>query len=175
MGGFFKKMKWSKLRKKFKEFITPELKERIDVHMTCYHEAHDDYGEAWITLDGKKIFGGGYYHLYVTPIPTDSLNDFSIQHAFHEDFYNVQIKSKKVEEIMKHGVHETSHITNNIWNYINTPYEEALSSNNPIYKAFSLIDRRLGKRRFDKIQLNEFEHPLVIIFYYLRKQCIDEK
>lgn len=55
-------MMWSKLRKKIKEFFAPELRERIDVHLTYYHDAHDDDGEVWITLDGKKIFGGGYYH-----------------------------------------------------------------------------------------------------------------
>lgn len=75
-------MMWSKLRKKFKGFITPDLRERIDVHLTCYHDAHDDYGEAWITLDGKKIFGGGYYHWYVTPIPIEPLKEFSI-HTMH--------------------------------------------------------------------------------------------
>jgi hypothetical protein len=168
-------MMWSKLRKKFKEFITPDLRKRIDVHCTCYHDAHDDYGEAWITLDGKKIFGGGYYHWYMTPIPsqTELLKEFSIGHGFHEDFYNAHIRTREVEEIMKSGVQETSHITKNIGNYINTPFDEALKSNNPIYKAFAMIDRRLGKRRFDNIKLEVYEHPLVIIFYNLRKQCFD--
>ena len=76
---------------------------------------------------------------------------------------------------MDSGVQETSHITRNIGNYLNTPFEESLASNNPIYRAFALIDRRLGKRRFDGIQLAEYEHPLVIIFYELRKQCFEHK
>lgn len=133
-------MKWSKLRKKFKEFIAPELRERIDVHLTCYHDAHDDVDEVWITLDGKKIFGGGYYHWYVTPFPSKSDSEIANSNAFYKESFNVQIKFKKVEELLKFGIHDTYHITDNLWNYINTLYEEALASNNPIYKAFSLID-----------------------------------
>jgi hypothetical protein len=162
---------WSKLRVKLKSFITEDLKDRIDVHLTRYHDAHDGYGEIWITLDGEKIFGGGYYHWYLTPIPLELLNTFEIQHGFHDDFYKVNIESKNVEEVMRIGIHETSHILVNLDNYINTPFHQCINSNNPIYKAFSLIDRRLGKRRFEKITLKEEEHPLVNIFYKLRQDC----
>ncbi|WP_040948950.1 hypothetical protein [Gorillibacterium massiliense] len=162
---------WSKLRVKIRELITEKLRDRIDIHLTRYHDAHDDYGEIWITLDGKKIFGGGYYHWYLTPLPSELLNEFSIQHGFHEDFYKTQINSEFVKEIMELGIHETSHILINLDNYINTSFEEILNSNNPIYKAFSIIDRRLGKRRFINIQLSESEHPLVKIFYELRQEC----
>jgi hypothetical protein len=168
-------MMWSKLRKQFKGFITPQLRNRLDVHCTSYHDAADDYGEAWITLDGEKIFGGGYYHWYMEPIPRELLTELDIDYGIHGDFYRPHIKSKEVEEIMNLGIHETSHITRNIGNYLNTPFEESLASNNPIYKAFALIDRRLGKRRFDAIQLTDCEHPLVTIFYELRKSCFESK
>ncbi len=161
-------MTWSKLRVSIKEFITPELRKRIDIHATRYHDAHDHHGEAWITLDGKKIFGGGYYHWYVNPLPVE-VSDFDVQHGFHDDFYKPQINSKKVEQIMKSGLHETSHITLNLMNYLNTPFEKIINSNNPIYKAFGIIDRRLGKRRFEKIVIEEMDHPLVKFFYELRK------
>ncbi|NRD80846.1 hypothetical protein HPT25_26315 [Bacillus sp. BRMEA1] len=167
-------MMWSKLRKKIKEFFAPELRERIDVHLTCYHDAHDDVGEVWITLDGKKIFDGGYYHWYVTPFPSKADKVFANSNTFYKEAFKVQIKSQKVEEIYKLGIHDTYHITHNLWNYMNIPYEEILTSNNPIYKAFSLIDKRLGKRRFNKIKLNENEHPLVVLFYELRKKCFEK-
>ncbi|WP_156158032.1 SF0329 family protein [Gordoniibacillus kamchatkensis] len=162
---------WSKLRVKLKSFITEELRNRIDIHLTRYHDAHDGYGEIWITLDEKKIFGGGYYHWYMTPVPDELLNSFQLKHGFHKDFYKVNIESKNVEEIMRYGVHETSHILINLDNYINTSFSESLTSNNPIYKAFSLIDRRLGRRRFEGITLSDDEHPLVKIFYKLRQDC----
>lgn len=162
---------WSKLRVTLKDLITDELKDRIDIHLTRYHEAHDGYGEIWFTFDGKKIFGGGYYHWYVTEIPEELINTFEIQHDFHDDFYKTQIESKNVEQVMRMGIHETSHILVNLDNYINTPFVESLSSNNPIYKAFALIDRRLGRRRFNMITIEENEHPLVKTFYKLREEC----
>ncbi|MNM92799.1 hypothetical protein D3C81_1051450 [compost metagenome] len=165
-------MDWSKLRVMIRELITPELKKRIDIHETRYHEAHDGYGEAWITLDGKKIFGGGYYHWYMNALP-DDITLHSLHHGYHEDFYKTNIKSENVERIMNLGLHETSHIIRNLRNYINTPFEEIVNSNNPIYKAFGLIDRRLGKRRFRKIEITENEHPLVKIFFELRKDIFD--
>lgn len=168
-------MIWSKLRKKFKGFITPELRERIDVFCTSYHDAHDDYGEAWITVDGEKVFGGGYYHWYMNPIPHADSKDFRIAYGFHPDYYRAHIESEEVKENMDSGIQETSHITRNIGNYLNTPFEESLTANNPIFRAFAMMDRRLGKRRFDAIQLAEVEHPLVIIFYKLRKQCFQHK
>lgn len=163
-------MMWSKLRQKIKEFITPELRDRIDIHCTCYREAHDDHGEVWITLDKEKIFDGGYWHWYMTYMPKELLTEFEIQHGFHRDFYNVEIESKEVENIMKLGVHETSHITQVLGNYINTPIEESLKSNNPIYLAFAIIDRRLGKKRFQEMKLDDNEHPLIKIFYDIRKE-----
>ncbi len=168
-------MMWSQLKERIKEFITPQLQKRIDIYCTCYHEAHDDVGEVWITLDGNKIFGGGYYHWYVTPLPDKLIKEFIIKHGLHKDFTNAQVHSKEVEEIMKLGVQETAHITNALGNYLNTPFEKSLSSKNPIFKAFAFIDRRLGKRRFEQIALAENEHPLVKIFYDLRKECFQEK
>lgn len=72
---------------------------------------------------------------------------------------------------MELGVHETSHITKVLGNYLNVPYKDSLDSNNPIYKAFALIDKRLGKRRFMSIDNSNEKHPLVKLFYELRKDC----
>ncbi|WP_132102124.1 hypothetical protein [Dehalobacter sp. MCB1] len=164
-------MIWSKLRKKIKDFITPGLRDRIDVHCTRYHDAHDDYGEAWITLDGQKVLGGGYYHWYMAHIPQELINKLGFQGAYHKDFYLPQIELREVKEIMELGIHETTHIRDVLENYINTPFEDCLESNNPIYTAFALIDKRLGKRRFLNIDISNYKHPLVKLFYELRREC----
>ncbi len=164
-------MIWSKLRKKIKEFITPELRDRIDIHSTRYHDAHDNYGEVWITLDGKKVLGGGYYHWYMTPIPQELLTNKYIKSGYHKDFYSPRIESDEVKKIMELGIHETTHITEVLENYINTPFKDSLESNNPIYKAFALIDKRLGRRRFMNIDISSEKHSLVRLFYELRRDC----
>lgn len=165
-------MDWSKLRVLIKDFITPELRKRIDIHETRYRKAHDGYGEVWITLDGEKIFGGGYYHWYMNTLPIEGAS-LAVEYGIHKDFYKTHIESKQVEEVMRSGLHETSHITMNLRSYLSTPFQEIIESNNPIYKAFGLVDRRLGRRRFYRIQLEEHEHPLVKRFYELRRELFE--
>jgi hypothetical protein len=116
-------MIWSKLRKRIRGFITPELHDRIDLHLTGYREAHDAEGEVWITLDGNKICGGGYYHWYTSPLPVDSEQDFYIEYGIHRDFFRARITSEKVAEIMNSGIHSTSHITVSLENYLQEPFE----------------------------------------------------
>jgi len=106
-------MMWSKLINKFKGFINPESRGIIDVFCTSYHDARDDYGEAWITVDGEKVFGGGYYHWYMNPIPHADSQEFRITHGFHPDYYRAHIESEEVKENMDSGIQETSHITRN--------------------------------------------------------------
>jgi len=49
------------------------------------------------------------------------------------------------------------------------PLSEALESSNPIIKAFALIDRRVGKRTIDKIEISDSEYTPVKAFYELHK------
>jgi hypothetical protein len=54
-------MQWSKLKSRVKDFISPELKDRIDFHLTSYRKSHDEADKVWITIDGKRIFGCKHY------------------------------------------------------------------------------------------------------------------
>jgi len=46
--------------------------------------------------------------------------------------------------------------------------DDALVSENPIVRALSMVDRRLGKRRLRQIDLTNGEHPLVRMLFRLR-------
>ena len=170
-------MIWSKLKKRIKDNIIPELKNRIDIHFTRYHHAHDGAGEIWITIDKEKIIGGGVYHWYTTKLPENisSKEDFDIEHGIHKDFFSLVIENEDVFLIMNSGIHNTYHFTENLENYINTNYDVCLKSNNPIFKAIALVDKRLGKRRFNNIKLNDNDHILVKSFYNLRKEVFNKK
>jgi hypothetical protein len=47
----------------------------------------------------------------------------------------------------------------------------ALSSADPVQRGLALIDRRLGRRRFEALQLSREEHPLVVRLYRLRAEA----
>src|SRR5688572_18906108 len=54
-------MLWSKLKSRVKGFICPELRDRIDFHLTSYRESHDGADKVWITVDGKRVFSCKHY------------------------------------------------------------------------------------------------------------------
>ena len=119
----------------------------MDIYCTCYTKAHDDVGEAWITIYKEKVAGGGYYQ-WMAKFPTELINDSTLIDAHNHEYFSTIIKNENILHIMNSGLHETSHITENLGNYINTPFEVSLKSNNPIYKAFAIIDKRLGEKDF---------------------------
>ena len=57
---------------------------------------------------------------------------------------------------------------NSLKDYLSLSFEDALKSDNPVFKALAMIDKRLGKRRLRDIKLSNNEHPLVKELYKLR-------
>src|SRR6185369_15764765 len=54
-------MQWSKLKARVKERICPELRDRVDFHLTSYRRSHDEADKVWITIDGELIFKIKHY------------------------------------------------------------------------------------------------------------------
>ena len=53
-------------------------------------------------------------------------------------------------------------------------YVQKMNDENIIVRAYSMLDRRLGKRRLKKLHFPEDTHPLIIDFYKIRceVECI---
>ena len=49
-------MKWSQLKKRIEESFADSVRGRVEVWNTRYRRAHDDAGEAWITIDKQRVF-----------------------------------------------------------------------------------------------------------------------
>ena len=161
---------WSKIRSEVRALIARDLQDRIDVHCTHYRHATDHYGEAWITIDGVKVDGGGYFrwHRYA---PT---KDMLVRQApaLFESYGEYRKANSDDPDVllMQHsGAFETYHVVGSLKTYLSTPFDECFGASNPIVRAFSLVDRRLGKRRFQSVELHPLEYPLVVHFYELRR------
>ena len=86
--------------------------------------------------------------------------------AFYEGLRGEQIKDfLKVRE-----VHGPGDFGNAMRAYLEMPVKESLKSSNPLIKAFALVDRRVGKRTIEKIEVSDTEHTLVKEFYNLRRR-----
>ena len=147
-------MQWSKLKTRIKSLVCPELRKRIDFHITSYRESHDGVEKAWVTLDGEKIFNCGHYDYEFT---------------FADGYYAGMRGQELMEWLDKQEAHSPSYMVGSMRAYLDISVDEALRSENPFIKALGIIDRRVGKRTIEKIKLDGSEHSLVKTFYEVRR------
>lgn len=75
-------------------------------------------------------------------------------------------------EMKERGLYPSWEIIRLLFDYIQMPFEEALTHEHPFIRAISLLDRRLGKRRWNEIDV-ETETDLVRNFYKVRDELSD--
>jgi len=146
-------MQWSKLKAKVKDFICPELRDRIDFHLTSYRESHDGADKVWITVDGKRVFSCKHYPY-----------EWAEAEAYHGGLRGEQVK----ELLREKEIHRPKDFGDAMRSYLDMSITEAVKSSDPLVKAFALVDRRLGKRTLAKLEISDPEHTLLKAFYELR-------
>lgn len=147
-------MQWSKLKSRVKNRICPELRDRVDFHLTSYRHSHDSADRVWITIDGETIFSCKYY-----------LEARAEAEAFYAGLTRNQIKAalRDVE------IHSPQDFGKAMRRYLDLSIGEALKSSDPLIRAFAIIDGRLGKRTLAKLEISRSDHSLVLAFYSLRR------
>jgi hypothetical protein len=146
-------MQWSKLKARFKALICPELSDRIDLHLTSYRHSHDGADKVWITVDGHRVFDCKHYSY----------------EAAEANAYSIGLRDQELKTRLRdQEVHSPAEFGSAIKLYPSLSIDEALASENPIIKAFAMVDRRLGKRKLAMLELSASEHSLVKTFYSLR-------
>src|SRR5258708_3753600 len=71
LGGGIAIMQWSKLKSRVKARICPEMRRRVDFHVTSYRHSHDEAEKVWITLDGSRIATFSWYQKQWKPALRD--------------------------------------------------------------------------------------------------------
>jgi hypothetical protein len=147
-------VQWSKLKSRIKSLIAPEVRDRIDFHLTSYRGSHDGADKVWITVDGKRIFSCKHY-------PREWAETAAYQSGLSRDEIKPALATVEI-----HGPRDFG---NAIRSYLDMPIADALKSPDPIVRAFAIVDRRVGKRTLTKLALSQTEHTLVDAFYQLRR------
>jgi len=167
-------MRWSQIRKQVREFICPELRAIVDFHVTGYRKAHDDVGEAWITVDGNKVFGAGFYKWWNAfgklCASRDCLEPQSINNSGFATFSKLYRDTE--QNLQNQGLYATDHLICALTDYLNMSLNDAIESKNHLTRAIAMLDRRLGKRRFSKVIIRESDLPIVKLFYQMRAVVI---
>ena len=147
-------MQWSKLKSRVKSLIAPELRDRIDFHLTSYRASPDGADKVWITIDGKRVFTCKHYQA-----------EWASYLAYRRGLHREEVQSV----MRKAQIHSPVDFGNAMRLYLTIPVTVALSSDDPLIQAFAIVDRRIGKRTFAKLDLSDCKHALVKAFYKLRR------
>ena len=147
-------VQWSKLKSRVKSRITPALRDRIDFHLTSYRASHDGADKVCITIDGKRIFSCKHYQ-----------HEWATFAAFRSGLRGDEVKSA-LREVQIHGPGDFG---NALRAYLTMPVRVALSSDDPLIRAFAIVDRRVGKRTLARLDLSDCDHALVKAFFELRR------
>ena len=146
-------MQWSKLKSRIKSLIAPEVRDRIDFHLTSYRESHDGADKVWITIDGERVFDCKHYP-----------HEWAADRAYGNGLGGNEIRSALADV----GIHGPKDFGYAMRAYLDMPVDQALQSSDPLVRAFAIVDRRVGKRTLATLDLSGFDHPLVNAFYKLR-------
>jgi hypothetical protein len=146
-------MQWSKLKTRIRLRIHPELRERIDLHLTSYRRSHDGADKVWITIDGVRVFSAKHYQYYRAE-HWELVEGSGIEGARHN--------------LAKREIHGPNGFGDSMREYLDIPVAEALASDDTLIRAFAIIDRRAGKRSLAKMEIFSTDHKLVKAFYQLR-------
>lgn len=168
-------MQWSQLKKRVEETFADEVKERLEVWVTRYRHAHDGAGEAWITLDKQKIVTMGNLRFQIAHAESASRlrqqgNCLDYRDPTQAPGYR-EAWDEAREELHDTGIFSSHDLPKSMLAYLNLSIDDALVSENPIIRAFAMLDRRLGKRRLCNFDSTD-EHPLVSQFHHFR--CLVE-
>lgn len=165
--------RWSKERRLLESFFCESLKDRLQWHQAVHRHSHDQPPRYSLTLDKQEIFATNTIKVEMTRGQYDRLSeseqqnfitslketrDFDTLMAHYRDISFLYAESKGF-----YGIFSFFSISD----YPNLSIEEAIHSPFELVRAYAMLDRRLGKRRLEKMDISK-ENEIVKQFYKIR-------
>jgi hypothetical protein len=164
-------MKWSQLKKRIEATFAESVRGRVEVWNTRYRKSHDSEGEAWITIDGKMVFNFATYTYFVEyEREVDRLREERGCTDWRDpsQFDGYHQAGREADELVHgRGIFPLWRLNAALFDYLNLSIDEIAKSENPIIRAFGMLDRRFGKRHLKEYDAPK-EHPLVRTLHRLR-------
>jgi hypothetical protein len=174
-------LQWSKTKSTLEHFLCDKLKGRIKIYATKYRKFHDGPSRVWITFDKKEILSASdvtyavehekrYQHIKeeknLKAIPYNADWDVMFNSEERQELSRTSEDAEKF--LINQNIFESYHLFAPFMDYGSLSIDEAMNSENIIIKAYSMLDRRLGKRRLEKFEFTNETHPLIVDFYKIR-------
>ncbi|QNK56507.1 hypothetical protein [Paenibacillus sp. PAMC21692] len=185
-------MSWSKLKQNLESFLSPALNGRFEYRSTSYRYLPDKAGLCYIAVDKKNVFNmtdtTNLIRWYQTELEIKNDPDIRIpvnheeieairketKGAVPEDRLIVIARNRKITEHAKELLSAQSALSKSNFvvvanQFLSSPIEESMESNDILLNVLALMDRRVGKKRLLNMADNmKLKHPVVQFFYELR-------
>lgn len=147
-------MRWSQLKKRIEETFAERVKGRVEVFVTRYRHAHDGAGEAWVTIDGAQVscMSEIAYWKHRMTLHKRIMREAGAPER--PDYRDAELRrtsweahDRAEQTTLADEVYSDEAFKEALFDYLNLSIEEILASENPIIRAFGMLDRRMGKRR----------------------------
>jgi len=164
-------MQWSQLKKRAEALFADAVRRRVELRSTRYHNAPDQMGRGWITIDKTEMISMcDYSYEYRQWQESDRLRQASgcvdFRDPAHQEGYYRAYDQAQVT-LHAQSVFGRWEFVASLRDYLNTPVKAIPKSPNPIIRALGMLDARVGKRRLAAMTMTN-EHPLVQKLYAFR-------
>jgi hypothetical protein len=150
-------MRWSKLKKLTENNFADSVKPRLAIHSAAYGAC--GCGHAWITLDGDVIAN------FCT-------RAFYNRHRMSRDNGVTEEEKKRYAgQFVEYGEMSRQDVYRACWKFVHDMrFDDALQSGDPLIQSLMVLDKRLGKRRIDNVDVAKL-HPLANKLLEIRKSA----
>ncbi|HBF59178.1 MULTISPECIES: SF0329 family protein [unclassified Exiguobacterium] len=147
-------MQFSIIKKRVEQLLAPSLQGRIAFHATVYR-IQDNPSRVWMTFDGEEILGADdfrferevdrRYALRAAQLP-EKPDGALWQSDWLEQSHALSAEIE--QQVKQDGYLENYEMQQDLLEYPNLAFEQALVHPHPFIRGIARLDRRLGKRRF---------------------------
>ncbi|WP_214772372.1 hypothetical protein [Exiguobacterium sp. s39] len=147
-------MQFSIIKKRVEPLLAPSLQGRIAFHAAVYR-IQDSPSRVWMTFDGEEILGAGDFHFEREvdrryALQAAQLPEKPAGSLWQSDWLKQShaLSAEIERQVKQDGYMENYEMQQDLLQYPNLAFEQALVHPHPFIRGIARLDRRLGKRRF---------------------------
>lgn len=175
-------MRWTKLKQLAEDLLCEKLQGRIHYHVVVHRKSHDQTATFRVTLDGNEVFRASdipfarqanergrelQEERKIDPYKWDEdwktfweSDELKRLHAAYND---------AEDEVKAAGQYPAWEAVPLLFDYVQMPVEEAVVHGHPFIRAVAVLDRRVGKRTLEQLDITN-EANVIKLFYSIRTE-----
>jgi len=147
-------LQFSIIKKRVEQLLVPSLQGRIAFHAAVYR-IQDSPSRVWVTFDGEEILGADDFHFEREvdrryALQAAQLPEKPAGSLWQSDWLKQShaLSAEIERQVKQDGYLANYEMQQDLLQYPNLAFEQALVHPHPFIRGIARLDRRLGKRRF---------------------------